>query len=124
MKFSNPEAAFEFTQARDYVEVNRAAVREMHRQVGDLIIDDHGIASRGLLVRHLVLPEGMSGTEETVKFIAQEISPSTYVNLMSQYRPCYRADEYPPLDRPIMLKDFRHARELCARYGLNRLDRG
>ncbi len=124
MKFSNPEGARAFAQARDYVDVNRAAVREMHRQVGDLVLDDHGIAMRGLLIRHLVLPEDLSGTEETVKFIAQEISPSTYVNLMSQYRPCYRADEFPPLDRPLMLKDFRHAQELCARYGLDRLDRG
>ena len=124
MKFANAEAAREFTTAKDYVEVNRATVREMHRQVGDLIIDEKGIARRGLLIRHLVLPEGMAGTDDTLRFIAQEISPSTYVNVMSQYRPCYKAGEYPPLDRPLMLKDYRLARETCARYGLHRIDGG
>jgi putative pyruvate formate lyase activating enzyme len=107
---------------REYVRVNQAAIREMHRQVGDLDIDEHGLARRGLLVRHLVLPNRIAGTAEGLRFIAEEISPDTYLNLMDQYRPCYRADEYPELDRPIMSSEFHEVLELAERYGLRRVD--
>jgi putative pyruvate formate lyase activating enzyme len=96
----------------------------MYRQVGDLVIDDEGIARRGLLVRHLVLPAGIAGTEAVLKFIAEEISLNTYVNLMEQYRPCYRAGDFPELDRPITAPEFREALDLARRYGLERLDHG
>lgn len=108
---------------RDYVAVNRAAVKEMHRQVGDLVMDAQGIARRGLLVRHLVLPQGIAGSDAALAFLAREISRDTYVNLMDQYRPCYRADEYPELDRPPTAAECRDALASAARHGLRRLDR-
>ena len=123
MKYGDSDIARRYSRARDYVEFNRAAVKEMHRQVGDLVLDEHGIAQRGLLIRHLVLPENLAGTEQVLAFIAQEISPDTYLNLMDQYRPCYRAGENPPLDRPLHSGEFRAACAVAAKYGLQRLDR-
>jgi putative pyruvate formate lyase activating enzyme len=120
MKYGDSEAAHRYSHARDYVVVNRAAVKEMYRQVGDLTIDENGIAQRGLLVRHLVLPENSAGTDEVLAFIAKEISSETYVNLMDQYRPCYRADENPPLDRPIMSREFSQAFARADELGLHR----
>jgi putative pyruvate formate lyase activating enzyme len=87
MKYSDAETALQLSGVEDYPGVNRAAVREMHRQVGDLAVNDDGNAERGLLVRHLVLPDGLAGTEETVQFLALEISVSTYLNIMAQYHP-------------------------------------
>ncbi len=123
MKYGNLEGSHRFSKARDYVKVNSAAVREMHRQVGNLVLDPQGIALRGLLVRHLVLPGGSAGSEQILAFLAREISPDTYINLMDQYRPCYRADEYPPLNRPLTQSEYREAQSLCRRYGLWRLDK-
>jgi putative pyruvate formate lyase activating enzyme len=123
MKYGDSALARKYSKVRDYVEVNQAAVREMHRQVGDLVLDEDGIAQRGLLVRHLVLPGGIAGTEKVLAFLATEISRGTYLNLMDQYRPCYRADEYPELDRPITRVEYRAALDVAARLGLKRLDR-
>jgi putative pyruvate formate lyase activating enzyme len=122
MKYADPEIARRYSSVRDYWDVNRAAVREMHRQVGDLVLDEHGIARRGLLVRHLVLPAGLAGTGTVLGFLAREISPRTYVNLMDQYRPCYRSNEYPPLDRRITREEFGEAVAIARRLGLERLD--
>jgi len=122
MKYGDAEVAFKYSRVRKYVDVNRAAVREMHRQVGDLVLDEHGIAVRGLLIRHLVLPGGMAGTEQVLSFIAREISTDTYINLMDQYRPCYRADENPPLSSSLTEEEYRMALGLCGRYDLWRLD--
>jgi len=122
MKYGSSALARKYSKVRDYVEVNRSAVKEMHRQVGDLALDAHGVARRGLLVRHLVLPGGISGTAEVLRFLATEISQSTYLNLMDQYRPCYRADEYPALDRPLAREEYLEALELAAQAGLERLD--
>jgi putative pyruvate formate lyase activating enzyme len=94
----------------------------MHRQVGDLVLDDQGIARRGLLVRHLVLPDGIAGTKAVLKFLAEEISPGTYVNLMDQYRPCYRAGEFPELGRSITAAEYEEALGVARRYGIWRLD--
>ena len=120
MKYGNSTKARRFSHVRNYVEVNRAAVREMHRQVGDLVINERGIAERGLLVRHLVLPENVSGTDDVLSFIAGEISPDTYINIMDQYRPCYRANENPPLDRRIARNEFEQAKAWAADLGLHR----
>jgi putative pyruvate formate lyase activating enzyme len=87
-------------------------------------MDADGIAQRGLLVRHLVLPNRIAGTEAVLGFIARDVSLNTYVNLMAQYRPCYRAGDYPELDRPITAAEFRETLELARRHGLHRLDRG
>jgi putative pyruvate formate lyase activating enzyme len=123
MKYGNSALAHTYSHVRNFVEVNRAAVKEMHRQVGDLQLDEQGIAQRGLLVRHLVMPENIAGTDEVLAFIAEHLSRHTYLNLMDQYHPCYRADEYPRLDRPITRDEFRSALELARRHGLSRLDR-
>jgi putative pyruvate formate lyase activating enzyme len=122
MKYGASETARKYSRVRNYVEVNQTAVKEMHRQVGDLVLDKKGLAQRGLLIRHLVLPGNLAGTESVLAFIAREISCNTYLNLMDQYRPCYRADEYPPLDRPITEEEYRAALELAKRYGLQRLN--
>ncbi len=120
MKYGDSAQAHHFSHVRNYVEVNRAAVTEMHRQVGDLVVNERGIAERGLLVRHLVLPQNLSGTDDVLAFVANEISTDTYVNVMDQYRPCYRADESPPLNRGITRKEFDQAKAWAADLGLHR----
>jgi putative pyruvate formate lyase activating enzyme len=122
MKYGDAELARKYSHVREYVRFNQAAVREMHRQVGDLVINADGLAEHGLLVRHLVLPNDISGTEAVLKFLAEEISTNTYLNLMGQYRPCYRAGDYPGLDRPITRAEFSEALAMAHRYGLHRLD--
>jgi putative pyruvate formate lyase activating enzyme len=121
-KYADPEMAFRYSKAKDYPIVVKAVIKEMHRQVGDLVMDARGIAMRGLLVRHLILPENVAGTSEVVRFIAEEISKNTYVNIMDQYRPCYKANEHPPLDRRITSKEFTEAVNLALKAGLTRLD--
>jgi len=122
LKYSDSSIARTYSRVRNYAQVNRAAVWEMHRQVGDLTVDSDGVARRGLLVRHLVLPGQLAGSEDVFKFLANEISKQTYINVMDQYRPCYRADEHPPLDRPLARKEYQQALALAADYGLHRLD--
>ncbi len=121
-KFADPEVAEQYAKAGDYPAVARAALKEMHRQVGDLVLDSQGIAQRGLLVRHLVLPEGLAGTREIVAFLAEEISPDTYTNIMDQYTPCYLAGEHPPLDRRPTREEHRRALKAAREAGLSRLD--
>jgi putative pyruvate formate lyase activating enzyme len=98
-------------------------VREMHRQVGDLQLDEKGLAFKGLLVRHLVLPFGSAGTSEIASFLASEISPATYLNLMDQYHPAYNARQYPKLNRRITPQEYEQARQDCRAAGLQRFDR-
>jgi putative pyruvate formate lyase activating enzyme len=121
-KYAHPEPAGEYSNAKDYPEVAKAAIKEMHRQVGDLFLNSQGIAERGLLVRHLVLPEGLAGTEDIVKFLAGEVSSNTYTNIMAQYYPCYKAAEYPPLDRRITNAEYKKAVNAAKNAGLKRLD--
>ncbi len=122
MKYGDSDTARRYSKVRDYVAVNQAAVREMHRQVGDLVLDPRGLARRGLLVRHLVLPAGLAGTRRVLAFLSEQISRQTYLNLMDQYHPCYRAEEYPPLDRPLRPGEFDEAVARADRLGLGRLD--
>lgn len=121
-KYANPEAALKYSKAKDYPETAKAAIKEMHRQVGDLLIDDKGTASRGLLVRHLILPEGIAGTKEIVRFIADEISENTYINIMDQYYPCYKAFEHHPLDRRITNNEYSEAVKAALDAGLKRIE--
>jgi putative pyruvate formate lyase activating enzyme len=121
-KYSDPQMALKYSKAKDYPEKAKAAIKEMYRQVGDLIIDERGIALRGILVRHLVLPEGIAGTKEVVRFIAEEISRNTYINIMDQYYPCYKAFEHPPLDRRITTKEYSEAVKMALDAGLKRID--
>jgi putative pyruvate formate lyase activating enzyme len=123
LKYGDSKLARQYSKVRNYVEVNFAAVKEMYRQVGDLQLDANGIAQRGLLVRHLVLPANIAGTDKVLAFLAQEISTNTYLNLMDQYYPCYRADDYPLLARPITGAEYDQALKLAEQYGLHRLDR-
>jgi putative pyruvate formate lyase activating enzyme len=123
MKYGDSATARKYSRVRNYTEVNRGAVKEMHRQVGDLVVNEKGLAERGLLIRHLLLPGDLAATEKVLAFIANEISRNTYLNLMDQYRPCYRADDYPPLDRPITAAEFRAAIALAERFELRRLAR-
>ncbi len=122
MKYADPEVAERYSGVRDYPAVNQAAVREMHRQVGDLQLDERGVAQRGLLVRHLVLPEGLAGTCEIVRVLGA-LSKDTYLNVMAQYRPCYEAYDLPPLDRPLTATEYRTAVVMALDAGLHRLDR-
>lgn len=124
MKFADSNVAQSYLKVKDYAEVNFAAVKEMYRQVGDLQLSEAGVARRGLLIRHLVLPENLGGTDRILEFLATEISPNTYLNLMDQYRPCYRANGYPPLNRRPSGVEFRIARATAKKFGLRRLDRG
>jgi putative pyruvate formate lyase activating enzyme len=121
-KFWNPQLAEATCSATDYPEVARAAIVEMHRQVGDLVIDESGLAKRGLLVRHLVLPNGAAGTREIMRFLAQKISPDTYVNIMDQYRPCGRAAETEGLSRGLTRKEYQAALVQAEEEGITRLD--
>ncbi len=121
-KYSDPEMALRYSKAEDYPEAAKAAIKEMHKQVGDLLIDNRGIALRGLLVRHLVLPEGIAGTAGVVKFIAEDISKNTYINIMNQYHPCFKAFDNPPLDRRITGREYSEAIRMAVESGLTRID--
>lgn len=123
MKYADDEPARTYSRARGYPAANFAAVKEMHRQVGNLKLTGTGTAVRGLLVRHLVMPGGVSGSGEVFRFLADEISPDTYLNVMAQYRPCYRAGRFPPLERGDISREYREALELAHETGLRRLDR-
>ncbi|MDA2935543.1 radical SAM protein, partial [Acidobacteria bacterium AH-259-D05] len=121
-KFWDSPTAFRYVKAKDYVESVKAAVREMHRQVGDLIIGKDGVARRGLLVRHLVMPGGLAGTRQVMKFLREEISPDTYVNLMSQYYPAGKSDRYPEINRRITAEEFQEALREAWKVGIHRFD--
>lgn len=121
VKFGDSSVAARLTGARGYWEAAQRALLEMHRQVGDLRVDSSGIAYRGLLVRHLVLPRNLAGTEAVLRFIAEEISPNTYVNIMDQYHPAYEARFHPPLDRRITRQEYSEALRIAREVGLTRL---
>ena len=120
IKFFNPDLAKKYCNAPDYPEVVKKVVKEMHRQVGDLLIDNNGIAYRGLLIRHLVMPNCLEDTKEILRFIAEEISTDTYVNIMNQYRPLYMAHQYPEIARRISLKEYLTALQMAKEFGLYR----
>jgi len=122
LKFMDDKVSERLVNAPDYPRRAMAAVREMHRQVGDLVIDSDGIAERGLLVRHLVMPGNLNGAAEAMRFLALEISTNTYVNVMEQYHPCYQALDDPTLRRRITPGEFNDAVETAAREGIRRLD--
>jgi putative pyruvate formate lyase activating enzyme len=123
MKYADEKTARRFSGVKDYPEINRAAVREMHRQVGDLRLDSRGVALQGLLVRHLVLPGGLAGTADICRFLAGEVSADTYLNVMAQYHPCYKAFEVPELARGLSRQEFEQATGTAHECGLHRLDR-
>jgi len=121
LKFTDPGPARRLCRTPDYPERASAALTEMFRQVGDLVVDDDGLAVRGLLVRHLVMPDGLAGTEAAARLLAS-LSTDTYVNVMDQYRPCHRAHRHPDLGRRITHAEHQQAEELMRAAGLHRLD--
>lgn len=118
MRYADNEYSEKFSKASDYPYYNQKAVKEMHRQVGDAEIDNNGIIKKGLVVRHLVLPNNISGTEKIIKFLSKEISKNTYISLMSQYQPYYQAYKYPEISRRITKEEYQIATECLAKYGL------
>ncbi len=121
MKYSDPKVAEELSTAPDYPKVNLAAVKEMHRQVGDLKTEN-GLATRGLLVRHLILPGGLAGSFEIIDFLAEKISRKTTINIMDQYRPCYQASSHPHINRRPSIEEIVSARRYAMTKGLHVLD--
>lgn len=120
VKFGEKGPGQKYCSVPDYPEVAFEAVKEMHRQVGDLQIDEQGIATQGLLVRHLVMPGHLSSARRIFEFIVDEISPHTFINIMSQYRPCYRSSEYPEISGGISHAEFLSAKEMASDLGLYR----
>jgi putative pyruvate formate lyase activating enzyme len=124
-KFWDPEKAKRYAQAPDYPEVARQAIKEMHRQVGALLLDQHGLALRGVLLRHLVMPGNVAETTEIMRWVGRELGPETYVNLMFQYHPAGRVtgQEYTEIDRCTLPSEFQQATQSFYSAGLRRLDR-
>jgi putative pyruvate formate lyase activating enzyme len=120
VKYAEEKNSKELSNAPDYPRIVNKALKEMHRQVGDLIVDENGLALSGLLIRHLVLPEDLAGTENILKFIAREISLESYVNVMDQYRPCFKAEKFAALGRPLSAGEYSRAVEIARSLGLHR----
>ncbi|GHT36997.1 radical SAM protein [Endomicrobiia bacterium] len=106
MKYSNNETAFKYSGIKNYVEVNQAAIKEMKRQVGDLIVDSNGVAKKGIIVRHLVLPKNIENTKKVLEFIAKEFSVKTFVSLMAQYHPAYKSNNFKELSHYLTKEKY------------------
>jgi len=122
MKYSDADIAHRYSRIHNYPQINRRAVKEMHRQVGDLEVDNDGIARRGLIIRHLVLPNNLAGSDEIITYLSEEISPQTYLNIMDQYHPAYHADRYPELDRRISSREYQSVVDAAISAGMTNLD--
>jgi putative pyruvate formate lyase activating enzyme len=118
IRYADNKAARKYSHAPDYVEHARAAIKEMWRQVGGLVIDEEGVAQRGLLIRHLILPEGLAGSKESLTWLAQEISPDVYLSVMAQYYPAHRASRFPALARRITRAEYDYVVALLGRLGM------
>ncbi|MBZ9578579.1 radical SAM protein [Patescibacteria group bacterium] len=122
-KYSDDNISLRYSNAPNYFKIMKSAIKEMHRQVEDLIIDKEGIATRGLLIRHLVLPNNLAGSEKIFEFLAKEIGPDTFLNIMNQYHPHFKAFEFPELSRRITTEEHRKTIKLAKKVGLKRLHR-
>ena len=121
-KFWDSDIARRYAKAENYPQSVRKGLKEMHRQVGDLVLDENGLACRGLLVRHLVMPGGIAGTREVMRFLYEEISPNTYVNLMDQYYPAGKTDRYPEIHRRLYEDEYEQAYRVAREEGIWRID--
>jgi putative pyruvate formate lyase activating enzyme len=121
VKFYSSEVSLQFCSAPDYFQNLKKILKTMHSQVGDLEISA-GVARKGLLIRHLVMPEGLAGTKEIMEFIAKEISLNSYVNIMAQYRPCGQANKTPQINRAITCEEYLEAKKIASSFGLSRFD--
>ncbi|MEN3046379.1 MAG: radical SAM protein [Candidatus Hydrothermales bacterium] len=122
-KFWEKESARKYSLAPDYPEVARRSIKTMHKQVGDLVLDEYGIAKRGILLRHLVMPNLVEESKKILKWIRDEISENTFINIMAQYRPEYKAKNYPEISRRPKLREFWEVVEYAREIGLKRLDK-
>jgi len=120
-KYGSDEMGEKYSSAPNYFDINKTVLKEMHRQVGDLVLDEKGIAEHGLLVRHLVLPNQIANSFEILKFIAQEISLNTCINIMDQYRPCHDASKFPVLARRVTSEEFQEVLDYAKKVGLHRI---
>ena len=120
-KFWHTDKAKRYLKAVDYPDVARRIISEMHRQVGDLSIDERGIAKRGLLVRHLMMPGDLAGTKSILSWLSAEISRNTHINLMDQYRPAYKAARYPDINRRLTAQEYWQAESATTKSGLHKL---
>jgi len=118
LRYASDDWAEKLSQAPDYVARARQAIKEMHRQVGDLIVDESGLAQRGLIVRHLILPNGLAGSEKSLTWLARELSPTVTVSIMAQYSPQHRAQRIPLLSRPISKSEYEKVVRLLSDLGL------
>ncbi|MGA2368398.1 MAG: radical SAM protein [Dehalococcoidia bacterium] len=118
IKYSSDEWAIKFSQGKDYISQSRQAIGEMYRQVGNLVTDSSGMAQRGLIVRHLILPNGIAGSADSLRWLADHISRDVTVSVMAQYRPCYKADSEPLLSRGISLDEYQEVVALMEKLGL------
>lgn len=119
MRYADSDAATKFSAAPDYPQYNQASVKEMHRQVGIAKIDDEGIIKQGLIIRHLVLPNSISGTDKIMEFIARQLSKNTYISLMSQYLPYYKASDFKEISRRLKFQEYIEAKQIMQKYGLS-----
>ncbi|KPJ57072.1 radical SAM protein [Parcubacteria bacterium DG_74_2] len=120
-RYSNDKVAQKYSNAPNYFKIMKEAIKEMHRQVGDLVVDERGIAQKGVLVRHLVLPNDLAGSEKIFKFLANEISKNITINIMDQYYPCFNAFNFPELSRRITKEEYEETINLAKRFGLKRI---
>ena len=120
MRYSSPQLSERYSNAPDYPFVNRAAIKEMWRQVGPLMVDEKGIARRGMIVRHLVLPEGLAGTEAVCRFLTEKVARNIAFSLMSQYTACYKARDDATLGRGVTKKEYAEARAIVEKYGFTK----
>jgi putative pyruvate formate lyase activating enzyme len=120
LKYSNNDRARKYSGIKDYWDVAQPAIREMHRQVGDLVMDRRGVAQSGVLVRHLVLPNGLADSRPILDFVAREISLNTYINIMDQYHPEFKAAKYRELNRGIRSSEFNEVLDYARHLGLHR----
>jgi len=124
MKYGDADVGLRLSKVNNYPEINQKAVLEMYKQVGDLMIDSNGIAERGLLIRHLVMPDNLANTEKLVKFLSEYVSIDTYINIMGQYHPAYNSRNFIGLGRRIFTEELKEAYNIAKKYGLYRFDKG
>jgi putative pyruvate formate lyase activating enzyme len=118
LKYASDSRAYRFSRARKYVLHSRNAIREMHRQVGELVVDNKGVAQRGLIVRHLILPNNIAGSRQSLNWLAKEVSPKVTISLMSQYHPTHKAYKYSLLSRPVNIAEYEEALKAMEEAGL------
>jgi len=123
MKYSDNENAYKYSSAKDYWEINTSAVKEMYRQVGGLKVDEYKVAYKGLLIRHLVLPNNIAGSKKIIDFIVENLGDDVYLNIMAQYRPCFKAKNYPELNRRITLEEYEEIVNYAISKGIKNIDK-